>query len=76
MEVPPGCHAVDCDTRLRIDVLLVPDDAPCVLGELREIPNITHRVVVLPRRVPDVELDIRETVIWVFEAAVPVYIGP
>jgi len=41
-----------------------------VLFEEREIPNITHRIVVLLCRVPDVKLDIGETVIWVGAKAV------
>mgnify|MGYP003991688445 CR=1 FL=1 len=45
-------------------------DVPYVFSEEPEIPNITHRVVVLPCPVPDVELDVGETVIRVFAVAV------
>jgi len=70
VEALRGLFAVDSDLRLHVDVIPIIGDVPCVLFEKREILSITHRVVVLPRRVPDVELDVEETVIWVLAVAV------
>ena len=63
VEVLRGLAAIDFDRRMRVDAVPTLEDAPYMLFEERKIPNITRRVVVLPCRVPDVELDVRETVI-------------
>jgi len=69
-----GPFVVDFDRRYHVDVVLLLRDAPRVLFEKREIPNIAERIVVLPRPVPDVKLDIGKSVPWVGAKAVLVLI--